>query len=322
MKENFKTFASNIQLTKAQRDDAKTKYQNVCKTLYKKYYTGNYDSHKQFLFGSYKTKTNIRPIDEMQDVDVLFKIPKATFEKFDNYESNGQSALLQEIKDTLKQTYTTTDTIKGWGKVVLVKFSENKHNVELLPAYEQEDGTFLIPNAENGGSWDTFDPRAEVKKFQESNSGTEDTEGTNGFTAELSRMIKCWIRNTSTLTYKSFMVVNDIIEFLENNYTEGASHDEYPNVLKDFFDFLDKKYDDDKTSHIETVLNRANNAITHMDNNKPKDASEEWRKIFGDKFPLTKENPKSKTRTFSNATAPYSKANAEKKSLQNRKLNF
>jgi hypothetical protein len=29
-----------------------------------------------------------------------------------------------------------------------VKFTENTHNVEVLPALEQEDGTFIIPNSE------------------------------------------------------------------------------------------------------------------------------------------------------------------------------
>lgn len=77
---------------------------------------------KKYLFGSYKTKTNVRPLTEDQDVDVLFKIPQSTYDKFDKYESNGQAALLQEVRNILKEKYTTTDTIKAWGKVVLVQF--------------------------------------------------------------------------------------------------------------------------------------------------------------------------------------------------------
>lgn len=69
----FKKFIDNITLTSNQQDDAKKKYTGVCETLYKHYYgDGKYDSNKQFLFGSYKTKTNVRPLTSDQDVDVLF----------------------------------------------------------------------------------------------------------------------------------------------------------------------------------------------------------------------------------------------------------
>ena len=120
--------------------------------------------------------------------------------------------MLQEIKDVLKKTYTTTDEIKGWGKVVLVKFADNKHNVEVLPTFELEDKTFKIPNSEDGGSWDDFDPRKQINTFRDSN------DTTNTLTADLTRMMKTWVKNTSSLNYKSYNLLNDIIEFLKNNY--------------------------------------------------------------------------------------------------------
>ena len=130
MDKNFTTFIENITLTQAQSDDAKKKYTGVCEKLYDAYYTDDYDEGKKYLFGSYKTKTNVRPLTSDQDVDVLFKIPQETFDKYEAYESNGQEALLQEVRDILKEKYTTTDKIKAWGKVVLVNFSEGHHNVD------------------------------------------------------------------------------------------------------------------------------------------------------------------------------------------------
>ncbi|KAB7887608.1 SMODS domain-containing nucleotidyltransferase [Poseidonibacter ostreae] len=134
MKKQFEIFNSNIRLTDIQEADAKTKFDGVCKTLHNYYFNSVYNGNSKFLFGSYKKKTNIRPITAQQDVDVIFIMPDSEFGKYDNYESNGQSALLQKVKDVLSTTYSTTNTIKGWGKVVLVKFAENKHNVEVLPA--------------------------------------------------------------------------------------------------------------------------------------------------------------------------------------------
>ena len=119
-----------------------------------------------------KKNTNIRPISENQDVDVLFKIPKETFDKFDNYKSNGQSVLLQEIKNILKKTFPTTEKISAWGKVILVKTKNGTRNIELLPAYEMENSKFKIPNSENGGSWEIFDPRVDMEKINKSNNKT------------------------------------------------------------------------------------------------------------------------------------------------------
>lgn len=103
MDKNFTTFIENITLTQTQSDDAKKKYTGVCEKLYDAYYTGDYDESKKYLFGSYKTKTNVRPLTSDQDVDVLFEIPQETFDKYEAYESNGQEALLQEVRDILKE---------------------------------------------------------------------------------------------------------------------------------------------------------------------------------------------------------------------------
>ena len=276
MKKQFTTFNSNLRLSNQQDKDAKTKYRGVCKTLHNHYYEADYDGSTKFLFGSYKKKTNIRPIVREQDVDVLFYMSDSEFKKYDNYESNGQSALLQKIKDILDKTYTTTDTIKGWGKVVLVEFSENKHNVEVLPAWENEDGSFKIPNSENGGSWDTFDPREDIKIFQESNGNT------NGLTATLARMMKSWKRNTASFTLKSFQIEQYVISFLDDEYDE---YDELSTVSKKFFEFLLKQIDTKHKSHVETALSRAKKALEYEDNDKLDDASSEWKKVFGDLFP-------------------------------------
>jgi hypothetical protein len=305
MKKEFSTFCENNKLTSKQKEDAKTKYEGVSKKLHDSYYDNEYDGSIKFLFGSYKTKTNVRPLTEDQDVDVLFKIPNETFDKFDNYESNGQSALLQEVKDYLKEKYATTETIKGWGKVVLVKFSNPYHNVEILPALEKEDGTFLIPETKNGGSWEDFDPRKQIEEFQTSNGNT------NGLTAELSRMIKTWVKNVLSLDYKSYIIVEDVIEFLKTEFEDGADYEEYHNVVKNFFDYLKRRCSDDIKSHVETAYVRSVKAIGYMDSEKPKEASEEWRKIFGNEFPKVSENPKkgtkSESRIIVNPSPPWSR---------------
>lgn len=276
MKKQFKTFNLNIRLTENQESDAKTKYDGVCKTLHNYYYQSEYNGSTKFLFGSYKKKTNIRPIVREQDVDVLFYMPDEEFKKYDEYKGNGQSALLANIRAILKDTYTTTDRIKAWGKVVLVEFSENKHNIELLPAWENSDGTFKIPNTENGGSWETFDPRADIDIFKVSNKST------NGLTATLSRMMKSWKRNTASLTIKSFKIEQYVIDFLDDNYDEDIEMSE---VSQMFFQYLISYIDAYNKSYVQTALNRANKAVKYESEQKFDKACEEWKKIYGELFP-------------------------------------
>lgn len=301
MKKQFTSFAENIRLTESQETDAQTKYIGVCKTLHKSYYENEYDGKTKFLFGSYRTKTNTRPLSANQDVDVIFKIPEDTYNRFKDYDGNGPSALLQEIREILKKTYTTTDEIKGWGKVVLVKFADNKHNVEVLPAFELEDRTFKIPNSENGGSWDNFDPREQVNSFQSSNNKT------NTLTADLTRMMKTWVKNTSSLDYKSYTLLNDIMDFLKNDYTNGADYSDYHLVVKDCFVYLKENCESSLDSHLKTAVDRAEKAVGYINENKPKEASLVWRKIFGNEFPLVSVNPanESKTRVFATPSSPY-----------------
>lgn len=302
MEREFLDFINEITLTHCQYEDAKTKYTGVCQKLYSHYYDGEYDDGKKYLFGSYKTKTNVRPLTEDQDVDVLFKIPQSTYDKFDKYESNGQAALLQEVRNILKEKYTTTDTIKAWGKVVLVQFQENHHNVELLPALEQDDGAFLIPNSENGGSWETFDPRAEVERFQTSN------ESTNGLTRELAKMLKTWAHNTTSMSYKSCKRLDDVITFLDEFYPQGKETTSYAKIVFDFFDYMSSRCGDDIKSYINTALFHARKALEYDSNEKPVEASEQWRTIFGDKFPKVQSNPikKNESQSIINPIRPWS----------------
>jgi len=273
----FTDFDEEIKLTSTQRQDAKTKYENVCGTLCKKYYDSSYDESKKLLFGSYKLHTNIRPLTSDQDVDVLFKIPKEVYDRISANESNGQSALLDEIRRTLKVKYSTTDKIKAWGKVVLVQFKDGSHNVELLPAYEREDGTFEIPNTENGGSWESFDPRSRITAIDQS------YKNTSGYTKKLIRAVKRWRNNTVSISLKSYRIEELVLAFVE---AVAFTHLDLSERMLEFFKFIQYKVDESDRSNVDTAISRAEKAIDYEEQRRLRKASEEWRKIFGNEFSL------------------------------------
>lgn len=278
MKKYFIKFNENIRLTEAQELDAIKKYKGVAKKLHDAYYSFDYDWSTKYLFGSYKKKTNTRPFSSEQDVDIIFKIPKETYDKFYKYSSGWQSSMLQEIRGILQDKYTLTDAIKARWKVVLVKFAENTHNVEILPWYEQDDWSFIIPNTESGGSRDIFNPRKEIERFNTSNKKSE------WKTVILSRMIKKRVRENATLHIKSYVVENYVISFLEEFEFDEES---YPLWIKSFFEYLDNNISTDNKSYVTTALTRINKAINYESNWKIEHAVEERKKVFGTSFPWT-----------------------------------
>ena len=280
IQEQFEQFYENIKLTSSQREDAKKKYDGVCKKLHDYYYPNTeYDGSTKLLIGSYGKHTNIRP---PRDVDVLFFMPNDKFEQYDDNESNGQSQLLQDIKRILREKYSTTDKIKGWGKVVLIQFADGTHNIELLPAWQTENGKFIIPNTKDGGFWEIWDPRAEIKKISDSDKKT------NGKTRALIRMVKKWSENCS-VKLKSFQIEEKIVDF----FVSEDSDKEYPVLVRDFFRYFCRLADENVKSYLKTAYNRARKACDLESEGKIVEAVEEWKKIFGSDFPSIDSSSKS-----------------------------
>lgn len=298
----FEAFIGNLSLTESQRNDAKIKYSGVIDCLAKHFYDRDSNCNDQYLFGSYKTKTNIRPIKDGSDVDVLFKIDENIYEKY----KENPSGLLQEVRKALREKYTTTEEIHAWGKVVLVEFSDGYHNVEVLPALENDDSTFKIPNTEDGGSWeDDFDPRKQVDSFQKSNDDTDN------LTRKLTKILKSWVRNTATLKYKSYQLVEDVVAYIEDLYPIGKEDSKYDEIVQGFFIYVKNRLSttDARYCHFETALKRANKAIQYEKEGKHIEASEEWQKVFDpNMFPKAEENElkEQDIHRFSTAAKPWS----------------
>ena len=285
----FKTLIKNIALTERQEEDARTKYNGICKTLHNNYYTETeYDGSTKLLIGSYAKCTNIRP---PRDVDVIFKMPDSEFERFDNLSGNKQSQLLQEVRSVLKDMYATTEEISAFGKVVVIPFADGTHNVELLPAWQLGDGRFRIPDTENGGVWKIYDPIAEIKYISASNKKT-------GKTLDIIRICKKWTEYCN-VPLKSFRTELIAVQYL-TTLGDSVSNIDYAQIIKGFLEFLISKTNStiispagetislgqDWNSKAESALQRATRAVEYENNSKLEEAAGEWKKLFGDDFLL------------------------------------
>lgn len=273
MDEHFEEMLRRLKLTQRQREDAKTKYTTVAKLLHTEFYDTEYNGSTKLLIGSYGKRTNIRP---PSDIDLLFKIPADVYDQY----QNSPDALLQRVRKVISAHYTTTEKISAWGKVVLVKFADGKHDVELLPAFEV-GGVFMIPNTEGDGSWESFDARADLNIVKNSDDATQ------GRTRPLIRMIKRWRKQAKTVTIKSYEIEKYCADFLKN-YEYGSSN--WSAVVADFFTWLESNTDKDSTQ-IQTAIGRATKAREYEASEKYKEACDEWRKVFGNRtFPAYSSN--------------------------------
>lgn len=155
--DDFKKFCEEISLSNY--SDMQTSVGEIAKKLNKRYYEADSDSESHiYIVGSVGRKT---AINKTSDLDVIFDLPNDVFTRFNSYADHGQSKLLQEVKDVLKERYSRTD-IRGDGQVVVIDFSS--YTVELVPSFKQTDGRFKYPDTNEGGSWKFTDPLAEQRE--------------------------------------------------------------------------------------------------------------------------------------------------------------
>lgn len=282
----YQEFLKRITLSSSQIEDGRKKYKGVCECLAKAFYDRQLQDNDKLVFGSFKTQTQVLPMREYQDVDVVFKISKEIYENY----RRRPGDMLQKVRSILNQKYTTTDHISAWGKVVLVDFAPGYHNVEVAPCYETDEGNFLIPNNYcDEDDWEEFDVRGQIDEFNKSN------DLTSGLTRNLVKIAKKWVRNTKSMTYSSYQLTNDVISFVSAVYPKGINNSRYDIVVKDFFTYLLNHLPDYLTTYktnAETAKQRAVNACQYEEDGKHIEASEECIKLFGNDFPKAEYNTK------------------------------
>ena len=115
---DFESFIKKIALDKLEA--MKTTTKEIAKKLNKIYYDlDDNTSEHMYIVGSVGRGTSIKGAS---DLDLLFDLPSDIYKKYDNYgeNSNGQSVLLQEVKNVLLERYPKTK-ISGDGQVQKVR---------------------------------------------------------------------------------------------------------------------------------------------------------------------------------------------------------
>src|SRR6202000_3049858 len=155
------------------------------------------------------------------DIDIIAVLDPKYFHFYNNGQNNGQAGLLDLVKKTLKQTYTSTPDISRDGQAVTIRFTD--FVVDVVPAFNRNGGGYIIPNSITK-SWISTDPKKHDDLFSDPNKIH------NGILVPLIKMIKSWNRNNNK-HFNSFH-----LEVLALQIFTNVTISDYPSGLRFFFD--------------------------------------------------------------------------------------
>ena len=106
-------------ISRDQRTTISERYKRVTKAINRAFWDSESETAHSRYVGSYGRGTAI----DTSDIDILVELPRAKYEQYDARKGNGQSQLLQALKDAVLTTYPRSE-VKADGQVVDIFFSD------------------------------------------------------------------------------------------------------------------------------------------------------------------------------------------------------
>lgn len=287
--DDFEQFCKNIRMNDSVVSNVQSRYHAITKRINQDFWGSNSDTLHSFYVGSYGRGTAIYT----SDIDIVVELPWSEFSKYDNYSGNGQSALLQAVRNSLMKTYSSS-RVSADGQVVDITFSDGV-KFEVVPAFKWSTSSgYSYPDTNNGGSWKGMNPKDEIKAFNELNAAT------NGNLKRLCRMMRAW--NTQKGVLMPGILIDTLAYRFMQEYTYAdKSYTYYDWISRDFFQHLIDEADEDywfipgsyrkvydkygfdreaKEAHAKCL-----EALMHAAKDYDYLWHDDWRSIYGSKFP-------------------------------------
>lgn len=286
----FKSFCDNIHVQ--DRGTISFRYRAITRRLNTDFRNSNSETAHSLYVGSYGRNTAVQGFS---DLDMIFQLPNALFKQYDSYAGNGQSALLQAVRTSLRKTYSNS-AIGADGQVVAIAFTDGP-TFEVVPAFANTDASFTFPNANAGGSWQTTNPRPEIEAIRNRNAMC------NGNLVPLCRMMRAWKSNWN-VPVGGLLIDTLAYQFINEWEHKDKSYFYYDWMARDFFRFM---ADQDVAQQYwrapgsgqyvyrkglfqakaQKCYDVAREAIVHETASPKREwsARQKWREIFGNSFP-------------------------------------
>ncbi|WP_175866731.1 nucleotidyltransferase [Burkholderia contaminans] len=244
----------------------------------------------RFYVGSYGRST---AIPSVSDIDLLYQLPYALYERFHGHAGNGQSALLTHVKNSISNTYSAT-YLASDGQIVAINFTDGV-KFEILPAFINNEGGYTFADSNNGGSWKSCKPKHEMDEFSARNLAC------NSNLVELSRMARAW-RDANNVSMSGMLIDTLAYQFIGTWAYRDKSYLYYDYMTRDFFNYL-ANLDTQQTYWLAPGSNsrvyrsdifqykarsaelRAIEALGFQQNKHDWSARQKYREIYGTAFP-------------------------------------
>ncbi len=286
----FSTFCKNMQVQDG--GTISSRYRSITRRLNTDFWDTTSETAHSLYVGSYGRNTAIQGFS---DLDMVFRLPSSLYVTYNNYVGNGQSALLQAVRRSIEETYSTT-IIGADGQVVQVPFT-NGLTFEVVPVFDNKAGSFTFPNTNGGGSWGTTNPRPEIEAIR-----IRDRD-CNGNLVPLCRMMRAW-KSQWNVPIGGLLIDTLAYQFIKDWTYKDKSYFYYDYMCRDFFRFMADQDKDQEYWRAPGSGQRVNGkglfqwkatrcynisveAIEH-ETASPKQewsAKRKWREIFGTSFP-------------------------------------
>jgi hypothetical protein len=285
IEESFARLRSNLEITDLQSTLVSTRQQTVRGVI-----ANGFKVADDFLTGSYARSTMISPLTDA-DIDIFVCLDPSYYHSFHGV-NGGPAGLLDRMKQTIRETYTTTPNISRNGQAVTIRFSD--FVVDVVVGFHRQGGGFLIANSV-GNFWLETDPKKHVEIVSAANRQH------NGNLVPIIKMIKGWNAANGSF-FRSFH-----LEVLALEAFRGVTISDFSSGMRFFFDKarnlvrgtnLDPAgYGDDIGRYITAAtvdeasrkftgaFNSAVNAEMYVNRGQPKQAIEIWRHLVPNHFP-------------------------------------
>ena len=220
----FRTFCGNIQVQ--DRGTISLRYKAITQRLNRDFWGTDSETSHSLYVGSYGRNTAIQGFS---DLDMIFWLPYSVYQQYNNYSGNGQSALLQAVRQSLRKRYSNSD-VGADGQVVEVAFADGI-TFEVVPAFENTDGSFTFPDANGGGRWRTTNPRPEIEAIRSRNKACNEN------LVPLCRMMRAW-KSEWGVPIGGLLVDTLAYQFINNWEHKNKSYLYYDFMCRDFFAFM------------------------------------------------------------------------------------
>ena len=188
------------------------------------------DRQNSIYVGSYGRGTAI----DSSDIDILMTLPESSYNQFNSVYGNGQSRLLQVVRQSILSTYPRSD-VRADGQVVKISFSDGMY-FEILPAFKNWDGSYRYPDTNMGGNWKSTNHRAEQNAMKQKNVSS------NGLLFDTCKHFR-FIRDSYFKSYHlSGIVIDSFVyqaignwRWLSSGEASSSPRGTYENVLLDYY---------------------------------------------------------------------------------------